>query len=458
MQDFRADRATIKHWEETPEGFLRFTAPVGREGILTYKNKDGSVRREHVSADVLKDSADSLKIKPFTTPSHPMELVDKTTAQPFLAGSTGNTVWMDDGFLWVTGCVFDGRTIDAIKSGKNRELSLGYGVETIVRADGDFDQVKRHINHLSPVGRARASGAEFKLDSGESVEFLESMDSIDAGIDAGIDADVDADIDAGVDAGVDAGAGDEITPAQKVTEITKEIIAMPYKAMLDGIELEFPTMDEAKHVKGIEKELGKLRSDSASLTEKLDSKTVALDEAKSELGTIKATVVTQKTALDEAIATVETTKSEAMDGEAISSLIGDRMKLWSEVLPFIRSDSPDFEPDYTLSPLEIMAAAVKVANIELKDHIDGLDLADPENSGFVKGLYAGLNAKQFSTKSVTRANADSLLETIRSSRLDAATKNPFAKSSYDKGEMQAKKDLEEARKKRADRIATANKK
>ena len=429
MQDFRADRATIKHWEETPEGFLRFTAPIACVGQLTYTNKDGSLRREHVSLDVLKQSADSLKIKPITTPGHPPDLINKDTAKNYIAGSTGNRVWISDNFLWTTGTVFDGETIESIKSGATKELSLGYGVETIARSDGDFDQVKRHINHLSPVGRARASGAGFKLDSGEDVEFLESVDSIDA----------------------------EITPAQKVTEITKEIIAMPFKATLDGIELEFSTMDEAKHVKGIEKELGKLRSDSASLTEKLDSKTVALDEAKSELGTIKATVVTQKTALDEAIATAETTKSEAMDGEAISSLIGDRMKLWSEVLPFIRSDSPDFEPDYTLSPLEIMTAAVKVANPELKDHLDGLDLADSENSGFVKGLYAGLNAKQFSTKSVTRANADSLLETIRNGRLDAATKNPFGKSSYGKGEMQEEKDLEDARKRRTNRIGTANK-
>jgi len=440
MQDFRCDRATIKHWEKTPEGFLQFTAPVGKVGWLRYANADGTIRREYVSEKVLKDSAKSLKIKPVTTPGHPATLLDRDSVQPHIAGSTGNTTWMNSDWLWINGAVFDGKTIDSIEAGETYELSLGYGVETMARADGQgFDQISRYHNHLSPVRKARAEGAEFKLDGLEDGTLF-SLDSIGAELSESEIADAI-----------------KSTPAQKVTEITKEII-MPFKATLDGIELEFPTMDEAKHVKGIEKELGKLRSDSASLTEKLDSKTVALDEAKSELGTIKATVVTQKTALDEAIATAETTKSEAMDGEAISSLIGDRMKLWSEVLPFIRSDSPDFEPDYTLSPLEIMAEAVKVANPELKDHLDGLDLADSENSGFVKGLYAGLNAKQFSTKSVTRANADSLLETIRSSRLDAATKNPFAKSSYGKGEMQAEKDLEEARKRRADRIATANKK
>lgn len=424
MQDFRCDRSVIKHWEDTPEGFLRFIAPVGKTGHLLYQNQDGSLRREYVSLDVLKDSADSLKIKPITTPGHPPGLINKDTAKPYLAGSTGNKTWISDGFLWVTGTVFDGKTIDSIKSGATKELSLGYGVELNARSDGDFDQVKRYINHLSPVGKARASGAGFKLDSGDNVDFLESMDAIDA----------------------------ELPQPPKQTEITKEKIAMPFKATLDGIELEFSTMDEAKHVKGVEKELDKLRSDSTSLTAKLDTATVALDEAKTELGTIKATVVTQKTALDEAIATVETTKSESMDGDAIAGLIGDRMKLWQEVLPFLRSDNADFEPDYALTPLEIMTQAVKVANPDLKGHLDGLDLADSENSGFVKGLYAGLNAKQFSTKSTTRANADSLLETIRSRRMDMAGKMGGAK-----GGMESEKDLEEAKKRSADRIANANK-
>jgi hypothetical protein len=431
MTDFRCDRATIKHWEDTPEGFLRFTAPVGREGILTYGNKDGSVRREHVSLDVLKTSADSLKIKPITTPGHPPGLINKDTAKPYLAGSTGNSVWLDSGFLWVTGTVFDGETIESIKSGRTKELSLGYGVETVVRADGDFDQTKRHVNHLSPVTSARASGAGFKLDGDD--EALVSLDAIDAPVPKSLL---------------------EVSP-EKQSKKTKEK-PMTYKAVLDGIELSFETMDEAKHVKGIEKELSKLRSDSAATKEKLDAATIALDEAKTELGTVKAEIVTQKTALDAAEETVKTAKEDRLDEDAINTLIGDRMKLWQEVLPMMRSDNADYEPDYSLAPLGIMTAAVKVANPDIATHLDGLDLSDSENSGFVKGLYAGLNTKQYSQKSATRSDANTLLAEIRANRFDAATGG--MKSISGKSEMEAELALEAARKKRADRILNANKK
>jgi hypothetical protein len=423
MTDFRCDRATIKHWEDTPEGFLRFTAPVGREGVLTYANRDGSVRREHVSLDVLKSSADSLKIKPITTPGHPPGLINKDTAKPYLAGSTGNSVWLDSGFLWVTGTVFDGETIDSIKSGRTKELSLGYGVDTVARADGDFDQIKRHVNHLSPVTSARASGAGFKLDGDD--EALVSLDAIDA----------------------------EFVVPKKVKEKSKEKKAMPFKATLDGFDFEFETRDEAQHLKAVEKELSKLRADSASTKEKLDAATIALDEAKTELSTVKAEIVTQKTALDAAETEVKTAKEDRLDEDAINTLISDRMKLWQEVLPMMRSDNADFEPDYSLAPLGIMAAAVKVANPDIATHLDGLDLSDSENSGFVKGLYAGLNTKQYSQASATRSDANTLLAEIRANRFDMATGGKGGKNPMD-----AEKSLEEARKKRAERIAAANKK
>lgn len=444
MQDFRCDRATIKHWNKTPEGFLQFVAPVGKVGWLRYANADGTIRREYVSEKVLKDAADSLKIKPVTTPGHPPGLVNRDTVRPYISGSTGNTTWMNSDWLWINGAVFDGATIDSIESGETYELSLGYGVDVIPRADGQgFDQVSRYHNHLSPVRKARAEGAGFKFD-GDEEGTLFSLDSIGAELS-------EDDVTAAIAARPISTTAIDVAKEELEKLSTKEK-PMVYKATLDGVDLEFEAMDDAKHVRSAEKELSKLRSDSTSLTAKLDSATLALDEAKTELGTIKAEVATQKTALDEAIATVETTKSESMDGDAIAGLIGDRMKLWQEVLPFLRSDNADFEPDYALTPLEIMTQAVKVANPDLKGHLDGLDLADSENSGFVKGLYAGLNAKQFSTKSFTRANADSLLETIRNGRMDMAGKMGGVK-----GGMESEKELEEAKKRSADRIANANK-
>jgi hypothetical protein len=420
MTDFRCDRSVIKHWEETPEGFLRFTAPVARVGTLDYLNADGSIRREHVNLDTLKASADSLKIKPITTPGHPPGLIDKNTAKDYIAGSTGNKVWIDDGFMWVTGTVFDGETIDAIRSGSTRELSLGYSVKTVARTDGDFDQVDRQINHLSPVTKARASGAGFKLDEESNVLF--SRDAIDASSKQ-----------------VTAQQLDDLK--QKLADLPNKDKKMPYKATLDGVEFEFASLDEAKHVKNTEKELVKLRSDAESFATKAEDFQTKLDDANKELITIKATVSEQKTNLDAA------EESPKFDAAQIETAIGERMKLWQEVLPFMRSDNADFEPDYALSPLGIMTAAVKAANPDLADHLDALDLNQDANVGFVKGLYAGLNTKQFAQKQKIRSDADSLLSYVRDRRADGM------KTTGKMSDLESDRALEEARKKRAERIA-----
>jgi uncharacterized protein len=419
MTDFRCDRSVIKHWEETPEGFLRFTAPVAKVGALDYLNADGSIRREHVNLDTLKASADSLKIKPITTPGHPPGLIDKTTAKDYIAGSTGNKVWIDDGFMWVTGTVFDGETIDAIKSGSARELSLGYSVKTVARADGDFDQIDRQINHLSPVTKARAAGAGFKLDEESNILF--STDAIDA-------------------------SSNQVT-SQQLDDLKQELAdlpnkdrAMSYKATLDGVDFEFASLDEAKHVKNTEKELVRLRSDADAIAAKTAELQTKLDDTTKELITAKATVTEQQTKLDAA-------EESNLDAAQIEAMIGERMKLWQEVLPFMRSDNADFEPDYTLSPLGIMTAAVKAANPDLAEHLDALDLSQDGNAGFVKGLYAGLNTKQFTQNEKIRSDADSLLRYVRDRRADGM--NTTAKMS----DLASEKALEEARRKRAERIA-----
>jgi hypothetical protein len=400
--EYRSDRAKIKNWEETPEGFLRFAAPVARVGELQYRNADGSVRREYVSESVLKDSADSLKIKPITTPGHPPGLVDKNSVSKYLAGSTGNTVWIDSGFLWVTGTVFDGETIEAIKSGDARELSLGYVVRTSPRVDGGYDQTFRQINHLSPVTKARANGAGFKLDGeDEYVEVWELMDSI-----------VDEGDGAKESKKVSTSAIESAKESLEQLKEKEELKSMPYKATLDGVELEFALLDEAKHVKGIEKELGKLRA----AAEKADA---AMEATKASLDAANAEVETLKAKLDEADKAQSDAADANLDDAKVQAVISERMKLWQEVLPFMVNADAGFEPDYSLSPIEIMTAAVKVGNPDLESHIDGLDLNDAASVGFIKGLYAAMDMGSMAKQGRTKSDADSLLSFVRNRR-DAA--------------------------------------
>lgn len=420
MTEFRCDRVTIKHYEKTPEGYLNFTAPIARVGALKYRS-DSGIRTEFVSEQVLRDSAATFKHKPITR-GHPTERVTAENAHKYSIGMTGNITWMDGGFLWINGTVMQKDAVDAILSGEEKELSCGYSVRTQQRSDGTFEQVERYGDHLATCKIARAQGAGFVLDEADEVLFSE--DAIDS--------------------------PDQAPPLPKPkasTRSRKDKNPMTYKATLDGIEMEFDSLDTAKHVQGVNKELIKLRSDHDSLetklktaqdslselrsnhdavTEELTTVNAELEQLNSELAEANGKITGLETSLDSAESRYESLKLEVndeentrVDNDEIAELISERLKVWAEVDPIVRSDKADYEPDYSLSPIEIMAEAVKVRYPNL--NVDGLDLNEPENAGFVKGLYSVISAatsQPRKTGTSSAANVDSMLVTLREGRSD----------------------------------------
>ena len=133
---------------------------VAKVGDLQYRNADGSTRTEYVSKDNLFniDSVKSLKMKPVTF-EHPPALLTAETARGYSTGSTGHLTVPDGSFLGITAVIHDKPTIDAILSGKAREVSCGYTCDLVKRADGSFEQRNRQYNHVAITKKGRAGNS-----------------------------------------------------------------------------------------------------------------------------------------------------------------------------------------------------------------------------------------------------------------------------------------------------------
>jgi hypothetical protein len=154
------DQGNVLRHEMTPEGFLNCYMRVSKVGDLQYHNADGSTRTEHVSKDSLfnADSVKSLKMKPVTF-EHPPALLTAETAKGYSTGSTGHLTVPDGSFLGITAVIHDKPTIDAILSGKAREVSCGYTCDLVKRADGSFEQRNRQYNHVAITKKGRAGNS-----------------------------------------------------------------------------------------------------------------------------------------------------------------------------------------------------------------------------------------------------------------------------------------------------------
>lgn len=144
----------------TPEGFLNCYMRVAKTGDLQYRNADGSTRTEYVPETTLfnADSVATLKGKPVTL-EHPPALLTAETAKDYLTGSTLNLVKYDGSFLGIMATIHDKPTIDAVRSGKARQVSCGYTCDLVKRADGKYEQRNRQYNHVAITRKGRAGSS-----------------------------------------------------------------------------------------------------------------------------------------------------------------------------------------------------------------------------------------------------------------------------------------------------------
>lgn len=174
--EFRLDASTLK---ELPDGSVRVTAQLTHPGIFSYRNPDGTERREYRPADeVFKKSAlDTFASAPITI-NHPRlpngeRLVNAKSWKSVAIGNLGENVREDAGHVVADLYIRDAGAVADVKSGKlGPFVSCGYSVDFDATPgttpEGQrFDGVQRNIrgNHLAilPAGVAPRGGSECVL-------------------------------------------------------------------------------------------------------------------------------------------------------------------------------------------------------------------------------------------------------------------------------------------------------
>lgn len=174
MKVIRYDSAPIKA-TKNDAGFLKGEANVTRTGVFTYRNADGSMRRElRLPAEVFKaDSMATLALAPITL-DHPAEAVTSKNAKGLAVGTVGDHVKQDGIYLRAPYVIHDDAAIAEIESGRKRELSCGYNCDLEMVSgtyEGEhYDAIQRNIrhNHLAVLARGRA-GPEVRIDGDDAV-------------------------------------------------------------------------------------------------------------------------------------------------------------------------------------------------------------------------------------------------------------------------------------------------
>lgn len=161
----RSDQVEIQRIRRTPQGGLRVDAYPTREGVFTYRQRDGSERRElRLPEEVYAaDSLASLRSAPVTD-GHPAEPVNPENWKTLSIGHMAEDVRPERPFVSASALVQDAGAISKIEREELREMSCGYECELDetpgIWQGQHYDAIQREIryNHvaLGPKGWGRA--------------------------------------------------------------------------------------------------------------------------------------------------------------------------------------------------------------------------------------------------------------------------------------------------------------
>lgn len=166
MPRFFIESRLSPHISETPEGFLICEAvPIARAGELRYQphetpitpgDGDTIIRR---TADVIQaaETIASFEGKPVTL-HHPDDFVTPETWKELAVGVVQNVrpgKGVDSDKLLADLLITDAKAIEAVKSGRLREVSCGYEAEYIEDAPGEGRQANIRGNHVALVQSGR---------------------------------------------------------------------------------------------------------------------------------------------------------------------------------------------------------------------------------------------------------------------------------------------------------------
>jgi len=240
--------------KKTDEGFILDSPNVARTGILTYRNDDGSMRRElRLPEDVFHtDALNSFKGKPVTV-DHPKGLVTHADIDKYQIG-TMLSAGRQDGDNVLADIVIH----QPGKIGERRQLSLGYNVdldETPGEWNGQkYDAIQRNIrvNHLSVVKSARAGAqARLNMDSDEEPLLTEVNQMPKIRLDSGIEYEAAPEVIVAVEKlRIDATALADVVKTKDTAIATLTGERDTLKARVDGLpaEIEKARTDAAAEI------------------------------------------------------------------------------------------------------------------------------------------------------------------------------------------------------------------
>lgn len=175
MSVFRYDNGSLRAPERLADGRLRVDGYLTRSGVFTYRNADGTPRREYrPEVEVFKADSLSTFEDAIVTDDHPAEMVSATNARDVGVGFVSGAPRRDGDHVAARLVISDAATIAKVEAGK-AELSCGYACDLdetpgTSPAGERYDAVQTNIrgNHVAIVHVARAGrSARMRVDAAE---------------------------------------------------------------------------------------------------------------------------------------------------------------------------------------------------------------------------------------------------------------------------------------------------
>ena len=245
----RYDYADLKV-TRTDEGYLKDSPIVARTGILTYRNPDGSIRKELRRAEQVfhKDSLASYLGKPITVDHPKGGKVNHENIEQYQVGTMLSEGRQDS----------DNVRVDLVvhkpsKIGERRQLSVGYDVE-LIETPGEYngerydaEQINIRVNHLSIVKSGRAGPiARLNMDSDEESLNMEKVDMPKTRLDNGIEYEAAPEVIVALDKlRTDATAAAELVKTKDAAIATLQKDKDTLQARIDGLPAEITKATEA---------------------------------------------------------------------------------------------------------------------------------------------------------------------------------------------------------------------
>lgn len=383
----RLDAASGKlNWKrDANRGFTAFISLGSANHKLEYLNFDGKQLQKRIETITEKelfddDSLETALALPITL-GHPTRGRFDSNAEGLQVGSLLQEIKRDSGDLLVLAQVHDRRGIElidrAISTGRQAEVSPGYGLTALLPAGDIYQQIGRRYDHVALLAPGMGRG-------GSKVAFrTDSVDLLDA----------------------------ETAVAPQLFFLSDKTKQKPmFKVTIAGREY---TVEDQALYDAINALLG--RMDSAEAAKATAEATVA-----SLTGELEGT----KTKLTEA-------ENARLDSSALNAEIQLRLDTWAVVEPALRKDNKDFVRDNSLTVDEIRIAYLQKVSPEA---LKRLDSTDPNYSVFVSGLWEALKPQQRSDAAdaidASKGELDEIESNLRSDSIfpgDEARKAAIAK-------------------------------